>query len=718
MRAIQSENDNIVINEYPADAIQYHSGVVITDGYLSIFGTFDIETTNILIDGEVRAIMYIWQFCIGDIKGKWRDVYVGRTWDDLIRFIASIASHYKLNAKNKMVVYIHNAAFEFQFMRSLFNITRMFAVKKRLPVSFDVDFAFEFRCSYKLSNMSLGKFCEEEKAEHGKRTGYDYLKKRYPDTELDNDELLYCIDDVLGLHEAITHLMQASGDTLKTIPLTSTGYIRREARARVLANPKNFFRVRDNALDADSYVICKSAARGGNTHTNPLFSGQLIGIDDPAAPVAVWGYDKKSSYPYEMLSSPDYPTGKLIHERANQWIPDAANICHVVLFNVELKKGVYFPYIAKSKCENMPKADGEYLYDNGRVLKAPVLRMCITELDWKIIQRQYRIGRCEIIDQYVSDHGYLNNEYRNYIWELFKCKCELETGDPYFYGKFKNKINSAFGMMLTDITREDIIYTNDDWDSDLPPLATALFKYYKNRNSFLEYQHGLYVTAAARYSLQEGLDLVGIDGVYCDTDSVKAVRNYDTEFAAVNKNIVARLERAGYGAIEVNGKTYTLGVWEKDTTYTAFIAHGAKKYAYRYADDEANKASKRGNIGVTVAGLSKSLGAKYLNEHGGLKAFTVGTWDYDGGYIHGALFDETNSGRLTAKYDDKIRHEHRTHDGHNIELTSNVALIPTTYELGLSPEYAAIVEMRDVFNEDAFNVEQYKQLVKRKKTKK
>jgi hypothetical protein len=719
MRVVKNGEDNTIINEYAKDPIIYHSGVLVTDGYLSIFGTFDIETTNIHIDGEIRAIMYIWQFCIGDVCGEWRDVYVGRTWDDFIRFTAEIAAHYKLNDNKKMCVYIHNAAFEFQFMRSIFNVTRMFAVKKRMPVSFDVDYAFNFRCSYKLSNMSLSKFCEEEQAIHGKRTGYNYEKERFADTYLDDEELLYCIDDVLGLHEAITHLMQAGGDTLKSIPLTSTGFIRREARARVLSNAKNFFRVRDNALDVNAYVVCKSATRGGNTHTNALYSGQLLGVDDSAAPVYMWGYDKKSSYPEQMLSAPVYPMGKLVRERAHKWISDAANICHIVLKNVQLKAGVYFPYIAKSKCENMPRADGEYLYDNGRVLKAPILRMCITEIDWDIICRQYTFDPDYIIiDQYVADHGYLCKEYRDYIWELFKCKCELETGDPYFYAKFKNKINAAFGMMLTDITREDITYADNDWGSDLPPLANALYKYYKNRNSFLEYQHGLYVTASARAALQVGLDLVGIDGVYCDTDSVKALGNYDEQFNALNADITAQLERAGYGAIEVNGKTYTLGVWEKDATYSAFIAHGAKKYAYRYADDEANKPKNRGQIGVTVAGLSKTLGAKYLNEHGGLKAFTVGSWDDDGDYIHGALFDETNSGRLTAKYDDEIRHEYRTYKGHNIELTSNVALVPTTYELGLSPEYAAIVEMRDVFNDEAFNVELYKKLASRKKKSK
>lgn len=697
MRVLKNEDgNNILVREYPQDPIMWHKGVVVTDGYLSIFGTFDIETTNIEIDNDIKAIMYIWQVCIGDVAGTWRDVYVGRKWSDLQSFFATIGDRYQLNNKRKMVWFDHNLGFEFQFVRSVFTVTRIFAVKKRVPVSCDFSYGFEFRCSYRLSNMSLAKFCEEEKAEHGKRTGFDYSVERFPDTELTDGDLLYCVDDVLGLHESVCHLMKTGGDTLDTIPLTSTGYIRREARAHVFQNPKNFFHVRDNKLNTHSYTLCKSATRGGNTHANALWSGQIIGVDDPDAPPAVWGYDKKSSYPFEMLASDKYPMGKLVQERAHEFIPDAANIVHIVLFNVELKKGNYFPYIPKSKCENMPKANGEYLYDNGRVLRAPLLRMVITSIDWEIIQRQYKMSGYKILSQYVADYGYLNKEYRDYIWELFKCKCELENGDPYFYGKFKNKINSAFGMMLTDITREDITYEHNQWSRELPPIASALMKYYNNRNSFLEYQHGLFVTASARASLQQGLDLVGIDGIYCDTDSVKYVGDYDNQFAAINKDIVAQLERAGYGALTIGDKTFTLGVWEKDSAYTAFITHGAKKYAYRYAKDPCNKPKKWGQIGVTVAGLSKADGAAYLKENGGLEAFKAGYFTSTGEYKRGILFDELNSGRMTAKYDDAVRLERRTYKGHEIELTSNVALIPTTYDLKLTKEYSAILEMRDV----------------------
>lgn len=694
--ADEIELETLEVREYPKDPLLYHKGVTLDKKYLSIFATFDIETSIIKYDDKEQAILYIWQLCIGDTRGKRRDIYVGRTWDDLRILFADLGRHYSLNEKKQLVCYIHNASYEFQFMRSIFEVTRMFAVKKRVPVSFDTIDGINFRCSYKLSNMSLGKFCEEEQAPDGKLEGYDYEKKRYPDTELTDFELHYCVDDVLGLHESICHTLEANGDTLSTIPLTSTGYIRREARSKVLANPKNFYTVRDNALTPETYVVCKAATRGGNTCANALYTGCILGEDREDAPTVMWSMDKKSSYPFEMLASL-YPKGQFKRERGKQIIKDAANIIHVVFYNVKLKKGTYFPYIAKAKCERLPKKkDEEYLFDNGRVLRAPLLRMVITDIDFYIIEKQYDFSSFEIIDQYVTDYGYLNKEYRDYIFELFKAKCELEFGDPYFYAKFKNKINAAFGMMLTDIAREDVTYINDDWVSDCPPLFQSLQNYYKKRNSFLEYQHGIWVTANARKSLQAGFDMVGIDGVYGDTDSVKFLNeSHLKQFRDQNASIVEKLKAAGYGPVTVNGKTSTLGIWELDAEYSAFITYGAKKYAYRYANSPANKAKKRNKLEVTVAGLSKKLGSRYLEKCGGLAAFKAGTYDESGDYLKGVVFDELNSGRLKAVYNDTKQHKIINIDGHRCELTSNVALLPTTYELGITSEYAEILEMRD-----------------------
>ena len=55
-------------------------------------------------------------------------------------------------------------------------------------------------------------------------------KIRYPRTKLSRHELEYCINDVRGLVEAVKAQMARDGDNLYTIPMTSTGYPRREMK--------------------------------------------------------------------------------------------------------------------------------------------------------------------------------------------------------------------------------------------------------------------------------------------------------------------------------------------------------------------------------------------------------------------------------------------------------------------------------------------------------
>ena len=125
MRVLKSDADNIIVYEYPQDELIKQSGAFFLNKYLSIFGTIDIETSNIEINGEINGVMYCWQVCIGDTEGKTRHIYVGRKWSDLIRFFAILGDMYHLTDKHKMAFYIHNAAFEFQFFRSVFNIGEM-----------------------------------------------------------------------------------------------------------------------------------------------------------------------------------------------------------------------------------------------------------------------------------------------------------------------------------------------------------------------------------------------------------------------------------------------------------------------------------------------------------------------------------------------------------------------------------------------------------------
>ena len=674
MRIANLNDDVFVIREFEKDGI----GSVPLGS--DVFATFDIETSIMEIDEEPHGIMYHWQFAIGR-AGRRPVVIVGRTWRDFKAIMENLKALLALTAKKRLVIYVHNLAYEFQWLRSVLNIDKVFAVKKRVPVYVEADDAFQFRCSYKLSNMSLEKFAQSENARHLKYSKYDYNKMRYPDTQLDLYELQYCVADVIALHEAVSGIMAMQADRLDTIPYTSTGYVRREARERVQANYANKRKFLQTRLTAEQYGLLQTVKRGGNTHANYMYVNQILS--------GVKGIDKSSSYPHQMMVK-RFPVGKLIEDKCRHVINDACNIMLIRLDDVRLKKGVYIPYMSVSKAVRTPDTPFKQIrQDNGRVISAPRLYVGVTEIDYDIIMRQYDCD-CQILRQYVADCDYLNKEYREYVFEMYRLKCELKNDDPYLYAKFKNKINSLFGMMMTDVCRPEIVYENNEWLQQAVDAMEALNAYYHNIKSFLSYQHSVYVTAHARDDLQTAIDLTGSDIVYVDTDSDKYIGQHEDIVDLLNAEVDKINEQAGVKPVVVCNESYVLGAWERDCVYDRFVTQGAKKYAYVYAKDPIN-GSHAGELGVTVAGLNKKAGAQYLIDHGGLEAFLI---DVDGGEIEGAIFDEQHSGRLTPHYNDTVQYKPMTINGHDIELTSNVALLPTTYTLSISGEYADIIRMR------------------------
>ena len=208
-----------------------------------------------------------------------------------------------------------------------------------------------------------------------------------------------------------------------------------------------------------------------------------------------------------------------------------------------------------------------------------------------------------------------------------------------------------------------------EWSTDDTNKAELLDKFYKSWNSFLPYQWGIFVTANARKQLQEGIDKVGLDVVYCDTDSIKYVNDHEQDFKELNDKI-----NKSFSANR-NGVDYPMGVWDSENQkgkyyeYNQFKTLGAKKYAF----------TKQGKLGITVAGLSKKEGAKELAKKGGIKKFE-----------NGAVFN--NSGRSSVYFNNEEIHTIIV-EGVEIETASNIAIVETTYTLGITDTMLDIIEL-------------------------
>lgn len=651
-------------NEFPFDILKKD---IVKSGKHKIYQrhpmTFDIETSKIPKDndGHYEAFMYIWQVCI---EGN---VVFGRRWEELQEFMQKVVDAYKLSEGERVVVYVHNLSFEFQFIQDYFNFTDVFAMASRSILTAKTAH-LEFRCSYKLSNMSLAKFIENTpNTLHYKGVDdLDYATVRTPATPLTEVELGYCFNDVKGLYECVMELLKE--DNIATIPLTSTGYVRRDCRNAMNKNKNNRKMFLRSRLTLLQYKLLRECFRGGNTASDRYLTNLIL--------KNVGSYDLSSSYPFQMIAR-EYPLGKWNYgvipdiRTLEEYNRKYCTIARYTFKNIRLRDEKPIPYIPQSKC--LALGNDREIY-NGRILHADCLTISMTNIDFDIVGEQYEYDEIAVEEFYYSRKGLLPKELRDTIMYYFEKKSKLKGDDEHYYEymKSKNKLNSIYGMTVTNILNTEIEYYDGEYTEKRmteEEMQEALDKYYKNHRSFLNYSWGVFVTAYARRELEDGLNIAGLDTIYCDTDSVKYIGNHDKEFEEYNRILNKVCEENGIkNYAEVDGKRFYMGIFDKEKGYDEFITLGAKKYAFL----------QNGKVGITVSGLSKKKGAEELEKKGGLRRFQRNEVFY-------------NSGRTIAQYNSAKVHE-ITVDGCTFSTASNLAIVDTTYTLGISDTMLDIIE--------------------------
>ena len=332
--------------------------------------TFDIETTSyIYLDGKVlnskeydnlsqdskdRAIyqanMYIWQFSIND------KVYYGRTWDELLRFLEMLNNY----TPEKKYVYVHNLGFEFEWLSSIIKFDEVMARVTRSPMKAICErYNIEFRCSLMLTNCKLEYIPKVFNLDVSKKVGdLDYNKIRNSKTKLTKKELGYCEYDCLVLYKYLLIERKAYG-SIKDIPLTSTGHVRRELKERIETNKQYKAKVR-KAINTDGHVydLMIKAFAGGYTHSNWIYTDEVLHN--------ITSYDFTSSYPYVMVAYkfPMSTFKKIYLKDLDSMVPNFAYLLHLKLYNLKVITDNTF--ISVSKCVNIKNG----VYDNGRIISA------------------------------------------------------------------------------------------------------------------------------------------------------------------------------------------------------------------------------------------------------------------------------------------------------------------------------------------------------------
>ena len=628
---------------------------ILTDGkkqYYEDFITFDIETTN--IKRIEQSVMYLFAVHIG------KRTYYGRTWKEFRKFCYYLNTH----AKAKVVCFVHNLAFEFQYLRGVldFGDDNVFLLDARKPLKATYNM-IEFRCSYILTNMSLDLFLRTMEVKNLKLK-FNYNKYRFPWSKLTWLDYRYQANDVIGLYQALKKYFAMYGDNVITTPLTSTGYVRRDIK-EVLAKEVNQEYMRRIQPTLNLMLILREAFRGGDTHHNRYYYGELL--------TDVVSEDEKSAYPAVMTQdnfpmTPFVQIGHISQATLERKIDaNFAVLMRVALYNVEpIDNENGFPYLSFSKCRNVQN----YILDNGRILEADYLETTITDIDYKILCETMKFD-IVIIDAYQSKYGKLPECIRREIMTYFYNKEMLKHVDNELYMKSKNKLNAIYGLSVYNEMKAEFMYKSSDdeyhkKEMDFQKIIDNLI-----RKKFMPYQWGVWVTANARYRLHRGRSIMdALDVVYCDTDSIKFLNPEKNlpKFELLNEELKRKAIENNAYFIDDDGNGHYLGIFEFDGHYSQFVSLGAKKYCYR---DKADK-----KLHLTLSGVSKS----------GVKELSNNIRNFREGFIF------KKSAGLQAKYNDHVDEVIKI-DGHEIRITSNVYLSKTTYEINLHEDYDACIQI-------------------------
>ena len=643
---------------------------------------------------EKCSIMYVWQFGINGF------VIVGRTWDEFTEMINFIIGKLGLCESKRLIIYVHNLSYEFQFIRKLFDWAKVFSIDMRKPIYATTDKGVEFRCSYLLSGYSLEKLGSQlRKYKCEKMAGdLDYTLLRHSSTPLTDKEIGYCVNDVKVVMCYIMELIE-SEKGIHRIPLTKTGFVRNYCRKNCLYEKRDGKRVANYGYQAlmnelhitsmKEFDALQRAFAGGFTHANAHYSDETQTDVD--------SYDFTSSYPYAMVSEM-YPMSRAVEyqpKNMKEFEHLIKNFCCV--FDVEFtnifQSVEQDTPISVSKCfvhENVVE-------NNGRVSMAGKIVLTITDVDFNVIRNFYQWENMRVGTMFCYKRGYLPTEFVKSILHLYEMKTRLKgvEGKESEYANSKEMLNSCYGMCVTNPLRDEFTYI-EDWDIKEPDTemkSELLYKYNMSRSRFLFYPWGIFVTAYSRRNLFTGIYSVGDDYIYSDTDSIKLKHGdshkeyFDTYNRVVEKKLKTACAAHGISYSQcapetIKGVIKTLGVWDYEGRYRRFRTLGAKRYMIE--EDNALKAidGKTYDYSLTVSGVNKKYAVPYLVEKYGAEIFDHFTDKLEipperaGKNIH-TYIDYSIHGKVTDYLGE-------TNDYFE---TTGVHLEPTGYNMSLSVAY-------------------------------
>ena len=624
----------------------------------------DTETSNNHADDPKDLITWISSIQVL-FNGNY---YLFRYPEELVDFYRKLDRKYKLKPgkfRYNVVTYFHNLSFDMAallpYLRQLPDYGNEYQGIIEGPNKFltYVRGPFEFRCSYRLSGMSLEKWGKEMTIEHPKAVGlYDYDKIIYQDDELDENSQIYDRLDVISLKECLDKQFAFHKDDISTTVLTSTGYIRRTLRSS--CRKQKFYRndyFSKTRLNSDNYIFALRSYSGGYTHMNRWYSSMLLKCNTTVEYMPFTGdyvkiekikhRDFKSHYPSQMTCR-DFPIGRpqLVYyddiptnysmEKIFKYMDENYYLVKIRFTHAELRDpAISMPFMQYAKmyqCKTNFK-----ILDNGRVLEWD--GDCIMYLDsytLRILYEQYHMTYhiCEVwamklgplpdcIVKVVDKYFKGKSDKKALVHELTKQfgKLDPQTVDAEFLlSQDKKGLNSCYGCMCMNPLRDqmaiddDFVFFYKTLYVKEETIKEGLDTYYNNRNSFLPYQIGCAVTSLARYELAEFIGVFPGKGIgykyviYSDTDSLFYISNEQTEAAVEALN--AEKRKTAHSVVLDNGKIEFYDEFTEEPDCLAF--KGLHSKCYGVVTDKGLEITIAGVPARTITGLDENGKPKYF----------------------------------------------------------------------------------------------------------
>ena len=573
--------------------------------YLDVTCTFDIETTNTDTDG----FAYSFQTCIGGA------VVVPRYFEEWADIIETLVDKWSITERKRLVIFVHNLGYEYTYLIQMlcdrWGDCKALYTKSRKPLYLQFDNGIEFRDSLKLFQKSLARATEGCK--HEKLKGdLDYSVYRTADTPLDDTEFAYCVNDVLGLWEAIERLKAERNYNAATLPMTNTALVIKEVNKHLTGDSRTLQKIQALELNREQMEIAYKAMAGGDTHGTRWRAGRTYRNCN--------SYDFKSAHPSQQLLW-KFPEGKpmMLPQGQPQAVMDNIISCgmgwiaEIAIKGLQIRPECPDPVISVSKCAGLKCDENK---DNGRVLQADETLLYCDSNDWQRIKEAYTFERVVMHRGFCFRLGYLPDSFRMAIFDKFKIKETMKGSPEYAFSKIC--VNTIFGACAQKTIRDEytaeigdsIDFERMSWEVNLEKKTPAEIQ--KSQKGKFPFLWGLWTASLTRFKLWQLLKIVGWEKViYWDTDSCKFEGAKVPAVEQYNKEVAAQCEKRGVVVTKPNGKKVYIGIAEDehpqaDFGYTEFRFLHAKCYAARTCE---------GVLESTIAGVGKKEGQAALKDN-------------------------------------------------------------------------------------------------------